>query len=96
MENRRQEYLDRLESLVREEYLQKILELETKIDLIITKLDKVEKGTNNMNEHINFINNTYQKVKTPLFWVCDRVNILRGIKSQPQPQPVISNIEDQD
>lgn len=94
MENNRQEYVERLESLVREEYLNKILDLERKIDIIITKLDKVEKGTNNMDEHINFINNTYQKVKTPLFWVCDRVNLLRGIKNQPQP--AISNIEDQD
>lgn len=93
--NPREEYLEKLEQIVREEYITKIFELETKIDSIIKKLDLMEKDTSKMSGHIDFIDTTYSKLKTPLFWMCDRVNLLRGVPREP---PIIKNstVEDQD
>lgn len=94
MNNSRQEYLDGLESIMREEYIDRLQNIEKKLDSILETLNSVEKGTNKMSSHIDFIDSTYQRVKTPLFWVCDRVNLLRAFR---QPTEVLkSNIEEQD
>lgn len=90
----RQEYLDKLEDILKEEYTAKIDEINKKVDIIIKKLDIVEKDTNKMNSHIDFIDNTYSKIKTPLFWMCERVNLLRGARSVPES--ITSTINDQD
>lgn len=63
-----------------EDILQRIERLETKLDLIIKNLQSVENGTNKMTSHIDFINDIYSRVQTPLFWICDRVNYMRGYK----------------
>ena len=94
MTSPRQEYLDRLEGIMREEYLGKIDNIEKKLDLILEKLNSVEKGTDKMSSHIDFIDTTYTRIKTPLFWVCDRVNLLRGI--QRSPEVLTSTINEQD
>ena len=94
MTNPRQEYMDRLEGVMREEYIGKIDNIEKKLDQILEKLNSVEKGTNKMSSHIDFIDTTYTRIKTPLFWVCDRVNLLRGI--QRSPEILTSTINDQD
>lgn len=94
MTNPRQEYMDRLEDIMREEYLGKIDNIEKKLDQILEKLNSVEKGTDKMSSHIDFIDTTYTRIKTPLFWMCDRVNLLRGI--QRQTEVLTSTINDQD
>lgn len=94
MTSPRQEYLDRLEGIMREEYLVKIDIVEKKLDQILEKLNSVEKGTDKMSSHIDFIDTTYSRIKMPLFWVCDRVNLLRGI--QRSPEVLTSTINDQD
>jgi predicted nuclease with TOPRIM domain len=73
--------------------------LEEKLNLILDKLNSVEKGTNKMESHIDFINEIYSKVQTPLFWICDRVNFMRGYKMTCVEKQLVTNnssIEDQD
>lgn len=72
--------------------------LETKLNLILQKLESVEQGTNKMGYHIDFINDVYLRVQTPLFWLCDRVNYLRGYKIDTTQHLVDdkSDITDQD
>lgn len=73
--------------------------LEEKLNLILDKLNSVEKGTNKMESHIDFINEIYSKVQTPLFWICDRVNYMRGYKMTYVEKQLVTNnssIEDQD
>lgn len=52
--------------------------LEKKLDMILENLKVVQKDTDKMSSHINFINDVYSKVKSPLFWICDRVNYMSG------------------
>ncbi len=75
--------------------------LEKKLNLIIEKLESVEKGTDKMTSHIDFINDIYSKVQTPLFWICDRVNYMRGYSVSYLHKPFVknepsTNINDQD
>jgi len=65
----------------------KINLLEDKLDAIINKLEFVEQDTNKMSRHIDFIGDVYNKVKLPLYWMCDKVNVFRntalsGIKKE--------------
>lgn len=69
--------------------------LEQKLDLILQKLNTVEKGTDKMASHIDFINDIYSKVQTPLFWICDRINHMRGYKvSYTEKQLVTNKVSD--
>tara|TARA_X000001036_G_scaffold437320_1_gene482381 strand:- start:2943 stop:3275 length:333 start_codon:yes stop_codon:yes gene_type:complete len=75
--------------------------LEQKLNLILEKLESVEKGTDKMTSHIDFINDIYSKVRTPLFWICDCVNYMRGytvpyIPTQAVRDKTATNINDQD
>ena len=40
------------------------------------KIDEIQKNTKQMEEHINFVNNTYNKVKTPFHFLMDKVHLL--------------------
>jgi len=69
--------------------------VEQKLDLILQKLNTVEKGTDKMASHIDFINDIYSKVQTPLFWICDRINHMRGYKvSYTEKQLVTNKVSD--
>lgn len=65
--------------------------LEEKLNLILQKLDSVEKGTDKMTSHIDFINDIYTRVQTPLFWICDRINYMRGYKMSLE-NPIVNNL----
>lgn len=60
------------------ELCDRISELERNMQLILNKLDSIENGTGKMSKHIDFINEIYIKVQTPLFWICDKVNYLKA------------------
>lgn len=65
--------------------------LEEKLDLILQKLNTVEKGTDKMASHIDFINDIYSRVQTPLFWICDRINHMRGYKVSCTEKQLVTN-----
>ena len=70
------------------EYEERLINLEKKIDIIENKLDyvinrldnKVVKSCDNMNKHISFIENVYEIVKYPLFFVINKINLLTNLK----------------
>ncbi len=67
---------------------EKLIELEKKIDIIMKKLDLIDEGTNKMSKHIEFIEGVYGTVSTPMYWICNKVNRLRGeIKDTDKSQP---------
>lgn len=77
------------------ELCQSIKILDKKVDAILTRLDAINKDTKRMDSHIDFINKTYEKLNSPLMWMCDKVNAIRGIKSSDS-LAIRSTIEDQD
>jgi hypothetical protein len=40
------------------------------------KVDEIHKNTKRMEDHINFVENTYDKVKTPFHYLMDKVSLL--------------------
>ena len=58
----------------------KIVALENRCELIEQKLDKIlellEKDCKKMTDHIDFIENVYDNVKSPFYYLMDKVNLL--------------------
>lgn len=57
-----------------------IEEINLKLSIIENKINKIEENANKMSEHIDFICAVYEKVKSPLHWVCNKVNNIRSLK----------------
>ena len=56
--------------------LQKLEELENSHLNLERKVDEIHKNTKRMEDHINFVETTYDKVKTPFHYLMDKVNLL--------------------
>ena len=56
--------------------LKKLEELEKSHLNLERKVDEIHKNTKRMEDHINFVENTYDKVKTPFHYLIDKVNLL--------------------
>ena len=66
----------------------RVIELETKLNEMMEKLIVIEKGTSRMAKHIEFIEGVYGTVSAPMFWICNKVNRLRGEIKETYP-PVL-------
>jgi predicted metal-dependent hydrolase len=57
-----------------------ILKLENQFKIFETKIDKIlellEKDCKKMSDHIDFVENVYDNVKMPFYYVMDKVNYL--------------------
>lgn len=56
----------------------KTRELELKIDKIIEQLKSIDNGTSKMSRHIDFIEEVYNTVSAPMYWICRRITNIRG------------------
>ena len=56
--------------------LQKLEELKNSHLNLERKVDEIYKNTKRMEDHINFVETTYDKVKTPFHYLMDKVNLL--------------------
>lgn len=60
--------------------LEKIVILESRCERMEQKLDKIlellEKDCKKMTDHIDFIENVYDNVKSPFYYLMDKVNLL--------------------
>ena len=66
---------DNLENIICkiEEIDKKLIEQNKKIDLILKILNEdIKTNCDKMNEHINFINTVYDKVKAPMYYICNK------------------------
>ena len=80
--------------------LEKINKLETDIENINLKLNKleklknIEKNTKRMEEHIEFVENTYDKVKSPFHFLMNKVSSISSISSFPFSNKIENNNND--
>lgn len=56
--------------------LQKLEELKNSHQNLEKKVDEIHKNTKRMENHINFVESTYDKVKTPFHYLMEKVNLL--------------------
>jgi len=57
----------------------KLIDLEVKLNKIIDLLERdITPNCNKMSSHIDFIDTVYDTVKSPLNFMCNKINILSG------------------
>ena len=57
----------------------KLIDLEVKLNTILELLENdVAPNCNKMSTHIDFIDKVYDTVKSPLNFMCNKVNVLSG------------------
>lgn len=56
--------------------LQKLEQLENSHINLERKVDQIHKNTKRMEDHIDFVEKTYDKVKTPFHYLMDKVSLL--------------------
>ena len=52
-------------------------EIERIINIICEKLDKISNETNRMDSHVTFVEDIYDKIKSPFHFIMDKVNNTR-------------------
>ena len=62
-----------------------MLDLENQFKIMDKKMDKIleilEKDCKKMSDHIDFVENVYDNVKMPFYYVMDKVNYLVSIEN---------------
>ena len=58
------------------------------IQKINKRLDAIEKSSENMDKHINFIQKTYDLVRGPLSWVKNKVEYMAGRPQYEELPPI--------
>ena len=66
------DFIEKIE-LLREE----IRNISIKLDKVMDKLEVNHEECTKMGNHINFVENVYQSIKSPLNFIFDKVNIYR-------------------
>ena len=64
------------EKLILNQILEKLESLENAQTKLEKKLDDILLNTKRMESHIDFVENTYNKVKTPFHYLMDKVSLL--------------------
>jgi hypothetical protein len=60
----------------------KLIDLEVKLNKITELLENdVVPNCNKMSSHIDFIDKVYDTVKSPLNFMCNKVNLLSGVQN---------------
>lgn len=73
--------------------------IERKLDIIIEKLDNltlilendVTKNCKKMGNHINFVENVYDTIKSPLNYICNKVNNITNNQISNNDLPLIKD-----
>lgn len=65
-----------------QDILDKIVALENRCERIEQKMDKIlellEKDCKKMTDHIDFVENVYDSIKSPFYYLMDKVNLLNS------------------
>ena len=70
--------------------------IENKLDTLIEKMEISVEGSNKISEHIDFVENVFDTVKTPLSYICNKVSIFatkeQGVLEDiPTTNQILSN-----
>ena len=67
-----------------------IKNINKKLDIIINILEKNTQSCNKMSSHIDFVENVYDTIKSPLGYICNKINYF----SSSNTNYTLENIED--
>jgi chromosome segregation ATPase len=67
-----------------DDILKKIINIEARIENLEQDIKYLKDGTNNMNEHISFIENVYDTIKNPFYFVMNKIKPIDNIPDKPK------------
>lgn len=79
-----EEKLDKILNLLNSLYL-KVNELDDKVNKLIENQRNIENDCSKMKGHINFVEDTYEKVREPLNFITEQVNYILGYENRELP-----------
>lgn len=62
-----------------------LFEINKRLDVIEQRLSNCEFSCKNMDDHINFVENTYSTLRSPLDYIRTKFNYITGTQSEPLP-----------
>lgn len=63
---------------------ERLAALEAKMDRVLELLETIAKETKVMDEHVQFVEGVYQRVKSPFHFVMDRISRLGALENEPE------------
>jgi hypothetical protein len=64
------------------EISEKLTYINERLEYIENDMKEIKKSSSNMDEHISFIENVYETVKTPFYYIINKVKPIRDIPSK--------------
>ena len=61
--------------------------IESKLDILLEKfeiINKLEPQCKKMSDHIDFVENVYDKVKSPMYYILNKISKIRNITDKSQ------------
>ncbi len=69
-----------------EQIINKLDEINKRLEAIEAKLNIINDSTSNMDNHIQFVEDVYDKIKQPLSYAANKINYYIGSNSAELPQ----------
>ena len=64
--------------------LEKLNEILLRLDKIEKDIEYIKRGNDNMTQHISFIENVYDSVKSPFYYIMSKVKPIKSIPEKPR------------
>jgi len=77
---------DKLDNIIKS-----LEQINERLEILENSNDSIKENCNKMSEHIDFIEDTYQSLRTPLGYLKNRVNYILGIKNDHTVLPTLED-----
>jgi len=64
--------------------LDKLNEILVRLDKIDEDIQQLKNGNDTMTEHISFIENVYDTIKNPFYFILNKINPIEGVPEKPK------------
>lgn len=72
------------EKISNEVILEKLNEIIDRLSKIEKEIQYIKKGSENMTEHISFVENIYDTIKNPFYYVISKIKPIEKIPEKPK------------
>lgn len=62
----------------------KLDKIETQIEYLRNDIEYLKKGTDNMTEHITFVDSVYDSIKNPFYFIMNKIKPIEQVPEKPK------------
>jgi len=74
-----------------QQILQQLTNISQRLDVMEAKISTIEQSTQNMDHHISFVENVYQKCRSPFFTLMNMVSNFSLTNGESNDLPLLEN-----